>query len=70
MEDQQGGYAQYNVDNPEQMHYLVKTGLIWGASEYVQRGVDYVVKGNISLAECENMPENIRRLIGGPNATS
>ena len=60
----EGGRAlHYDISNPDDMKEAVLNGLIWIGGEYVQDGIDYIEAGNVKLADCKNMPDDIRSLL-------
>jgi hypothetical protein len=52
----------YDLDDPADLVTMVQYGLIW-KTQYAQMGVDAVRSGKVALADCRNMPDNIRALL-------
>lgn len=52
----------FNVDKPEDLKRVTENGLIWN-TPYVQKGLDAITSGAVKLADCKNMPADIRQLV-------
>lgn len=58
-----GRIVRFNIDDPEDLIAATKSGLVWLAPKYAQRGVDAIQSGKVALADCKKMPANIRALL-------
>lgn len=55
----QGKIVRLNVDNPEDMARLLRSGSIWTLPQYWQKAMDAIRDGLVPLAECKNVPPEV-----------
>lgn len=57
--------ASYDLADPEDFAHYVQTGVVWdaGGQEEQQQAVNLIVAGTIPIADCENMPPDVRAFI-------
>ena len=48
-----------NVDNPDDMARLLRSGAIWNLPQYWQKAIDAINAGLVPLAECKNVPPDV-----------
>lgn len=56
----------YNPDVPEDLKFLTESGAIW-MTPYAQKGIDAIRAGTIKLADCKEVPANIKAILTRPH---
>lgn len=51
--------ARFDMDDPEDLKSVTRSGLVW-KSPYVNKAIALIRSGELPLAECKNIPDNIR----------
>ena len=54
-----GKTVRLNVDNPEDMARLLRSGAIWNLPQYWQKAIDAIHSGLVPVAECKNIPPQV-----------
>ena len=60
------GLKRYNPDVPEDLKFLTESGAIWQTA-YAQKAVDAIRAGTIKLADCKDVPANIKAIVTRPH---
>jgi len=49
------GFARYDVEDPDDLIALVRSGAIW-KTPFIQQGIDLIESGRVKVTECRNLP--------------
>lgn len=52
-------FKRINLDDPEQMAKMLRSGAIWKLPQFWQQGLSALEKGLVPLSECKDVPPQI-----------